>query len=108
MLKKSSKTVQIFFGSLVASGLIAGCANMKTQESTGQFIDSTVLTTKVKAKLVTDNSVKSLPITVKTYKNTVQLSGFVDNYSQKRQAVAVAKSVEGVQEVEDALVVKAR
>lgn len=107
MLKNQLKIIQVIFA-VVASLLIISCTSMYKQESTGQFIDSSVITTKVKSKLIADDSIKSLPINVKTYKNTVQLSGFVDTYKQKHHAAALARSVEGVQEVENALIVKSR
>jgi hyperosmotically inducible protein len=94
---------------LVALPLIAtSCASTHTDESTGQFIDSSAITTKVKAKLLADKHVRSLPITVNTYKDTVQLSGFVDNRAQEARAVAIAKQVEGVKTVKDDLVIKSK
>lgn len=77
-----------------------------SQESAGEFVDSTVLTTKVKALLLADEYVKALPITVKTYKNIVQLSGFVDNRGQEDRAVEIATNVPGVLAVHDALIIK--
>lgn len=91
---------------IFATATLIGCTNSYHQESTGQYIDSTVLTAKVKSKLLTDQRVKGLPITVKTYKNTVQLSGFVDNVYQKRRAVEIASNVAGVEHVQDFLVIK--
>jgi osmotically-inducible protein OsmY len=106
MLKKQLKLVQLIIGATATSILIASCSYVDKHESTGQYIDSSVITTKVKADLLADDSIKSLPITVKTYKHTVQLSGFVDNRYQKQRAVEVAKRVAGVQDVEDSLVIK--
>jgi len=91
---------------LAATAALAGCASTSKQESTGQYLDSSAITTKVKANLLADPDVKSMPIKVKTYKGTVQLSGFVDSYAQKQKAIADAKSVPGVREVKDSLVVK--
>lgn len=82
------------------------CTNTVRQESTGQFIDSSAITTKVKAELVRDKSIASLPITVKTYKNVVQLSGFVNSSYQKARAEQIARSVDGVRGVENSLIVK--
>lgn len=93
---------------VVGGASLIGCSTAPKQESTGQYIDSSVITTKVKAKLLNDPQVKSIPVTVKTYKSVVQLSGFVDNNYQKRRIVRLASEVEGVTEVEDFLVVKAR
>lgn len=92
--------------SLGSSVVVSGCTGIHQEESTGQYIDGSVLTTKVKAKLLADDYVKGLPITVKTYKNVVQLSGFVDNEIQKRRAIAIARNVEGVIDVKDSLIIK--
>jgi hyperosmotically inducible periplasmic protein len=92
----------------LASLSLQGCTSSYRHESTGQYIDSSVTTTKVKARLLADEDIKSLPITVKTYKSTVQLSGFVDNNFQKYRAVGIASNVPGVTEVQDLLVVKKR
>lgn len=105
-LSKKLITTLLFsflFGSAVA---INGCTGIHREESTGQYIDGSVLTTKIKAKLLADDYVKGLPITVKTYKNVVQLSGFVDNEIQERRAMEIARSVEGVVDVKNALIVK--
>lgn len=76
------------------------------QETTGQYVDSSALTVKVKAKLMADDTVKSLPITVNSYKGVVQLAGFVDDQQQIKQAIKVAKTVEGVKQVKDCLLIK--
>ncbi len=104
---KSKKTILL---SLCLPALIslASCASQPYHESTGQFIDSSVITTKVKAKLLADDNVKALPITVKTYKSTVQLSGFVNNNAQRLRAAHDARSVEGVGSVQNLIVVKTR
>ena len=76
------------------------------QETTGQYVDNSALTVKVKAKLMADDVVKSLPITVTSYKGVVQLAGFVDDQQQIKQAIKVAKTVDGVKQVKDCLIVK--
>lgn len=91
---------------VAATMALTGCASTHKQESTGQYIDSSAITAKVKANLVADPDIKSMPISVETYKGTVQLSGFVDNNAQRQRAIAAAKSVPGVVNVKDSLVVK--
>lgn len=108
MLKPSILTVALISLPIVSPILITSCSATHQRESTGQYIDGTVITTKVKSKLLADDYVHGLPITVKTYKNTVQLSGFVNNRFQKERAVEIARSVQGVADVEDALVIKNR
>jgi osmotically-inducible protein OsmY len=95
-------------GLLISFLALGGCASSNQSESTGQYIDSSALTMKVKAKLLADDSVKSLPITVKTYKDVVQLSGFVNNQYQKNRADEIARSVPGVKDVQDSLIIKRR
>ena len=93
---------------LAGMTLMSGCASANHQESTGQFVDSSAITLKVKAALVKDERIKSFDITVNTYKNSVQLSGFVNTVAQKARAGHVASSVEGVQQVDNAIVVKSK
>ena len=93
--------------SLASATLISsGCAGTATRESTGEYVDDSAITTKVKAELVRDPVVKALQVEVKTFKGVVQLSGFVDNKDQKTQAEADAKTVAGVRDVKNDLVVK--
>jgi len=91
---------------IASSFILTGCVSTATSESTGQYVDSSSITMKVKTKLLTDPDVKSLPITVNTYKNVVQLSGFVNSQFQRDKAVALAHAVPGVQAVKDSLVIK--
>ena len=85
---------------------VTACSSTHQSESTGQYIDSSVITTKVKSRLLSDKIVNGLPITVKTYKSTVQLSGFVNNATQKKRAEFIARNTEGVDFVEDSLIIK--
>jgi len=96
----------LLVAALAATAALAGCASTGKQESTGQYLDSSAITAKVKANLLADSDVKSMPIKVKTYKGTVQLSGFVDSDAQRQKAIEDARSVPGVREVKDSLVVK--
>jgi osmotically-inducible protein OsmY len=82
------------------AGLV-GCAGSPTRESTGEYIDDSAITTKVKAKLVEDKAVSALDIHVETFKGVVQLSGFAKSNAVKRRAVELAQSVPGVKEVRD-------
>jgi osmotically-inducible protein OsmY len=94
---------------LVCIGLLTaflGCAATQTQQSTGQYVDDSVITTKVKAAIFNEPTLKTFQINVKTYKAVVQLSGFVDSAQNVSKAGEVAKAVEGVVSVENDLVVK--
>jgi osmotically-inducible protein OsmY len=78
-----------------------GCASTSKQSSTGEYIDDSVITTKVKTAIFNEPSLKVTQITVETYKSVVQLSGFVDSAASMDKAVAVARSVEGVASVKN-------
>lgn len=78
-----------------------GCASTSNQSSTGQYIDDSVITTKVKTAIFNEPSLKVNQITVETYKSVVQLSGFVDSDASMSKAVAIARSVEGVSSVKN-------
>ena len=78
-----------------------GCASTSQQASTGEYIDDSVITTKVKTGIFNEPSLKVTQITVETYKNVVQLSGFVDSTCQHGQGGAIARSVEGVSSVKN-------
>lgn len=85
---------------------IAGCAGGAKHESTGEYLDDTVLTTKVKTSILGDSRLKMLQINVETYKGVVQLSGFVDSAGAAERAVELARTVKGVKTVNNSLIVK--
>ena len=84
----------------------AACASTSKQESTGEYVDDSVITTKVKSLLAADDFLKSFQIGVETYKGVVQLSGFVNSQKAVDKAVQIAGSVGGVKSVKNSLVVK--
>jgi len=100
----SRRFAAFFFAMFVL--VLAGCAATPQQASTGQIIDDSVITTKVKAAIFQEPNLKSLEISVTTYKGVVQLSGFVGSSEIALKASAVARNVEGVQGVRNSLVVK--
>ena len=75
-------------------------------ESAGEYVDDSVITTKVKALLAEDDFLKSFKISVKTYKGRVQLSGFVNSQDAVNKASEITKSVKGVRSVKNNLSVK--
>jgi osmotically-inducible protein OsmY len=83
-----------------------GCASTPTRESSGQYLDDSAITTKVKAAIFDDPSLKVLQINVETFKGEVQLSGFVDSAQNIRRAGEVARGVTGVRSVKNDLIVK--
>jgi osmotically-inducible protein OsmY len=91
---------------LMLIATFVACASTSKQESTGEYIDDSVITTKVKALLAADDFLKSFQISVKTYKSTVQLSGFVNSQQAVDKASEIARSVKGVKSVKNDLIVK--
>ena len=88
---------------LIAVSLMAvtGCASTAKTEGTGEYVDDTVITTKVKAAILNDPSLKVAEINVETFKGVVQLSGFVNSSEDISQAVVVARGVGGVTAVKN-------
>lgn len=86
--------------------LFLGCASTEKQAGFGESIDDTVITTKVKAAILGDDSLKFTEIKVETFKGVVQLSGFVTSPADINKAVEVARSVNGVQSVKNSIQIK--
>lgn len=86
--------------------LLAGCAGGARHESTGEYLDDSVLTTKVKSTILGDSQLKLLQISVETFKGVVQLSGFVDSAAAASRAVELTRKVPGVKSVNNSLIVK--
>ncbi|MBE0556160.1 MAG: BON domain-containing protein [Proteobacteria bacterium] len=91
---------------LMLIATLAACAATATRGSTGDYVDDSVITTKVKSLLAEDDFLKSFQIGVETYKGTVQLSGFVNSKQAVDKAGQITKSVKGVQSVKNNLIVK--
>ena len=85
---------------------VLGCASTPKQEGTGEYFDDSVITTKVKAAVFNEPSLKSAEIKVETFKGEVQLSGFVSSQADINTAVEVARSVKGVTSVRNDMRVK--
>src|SRR5476651_2791603 len=88
----------LFTVSLLAT---AGCASTSTKEGTGEYVDDSVLTTKVKASIFNEPTLKSTEINVETFKGVVQLSGFVANPESVAKAGEIARGVKGVKSVKN-------
>ena len=91
---------------MVMIGTVAGCTSTRTSESTGQYTDDVAITAKVKAAILREPGLKSFEISVETYKDSVELSGFVDSSHAKSLAGEVAAGVHGVKAVRNELIVK--
>jgi Predicted periplasmic or secreted lipoprotein len=100
------KAVAASCAALIVAVSLAGCAGSTTKESTGGYIDDTVITTKVKSALFSDKDVKSAEISVVTFKGRVQLSGFVSSQAIANRAVELTRNVNGVRVVENDMQIK--
>lgn len=89
----------LFLGVLLVSFL--GCASTAKKEGTGEYVDDTVITTKVKAAIFNEPTLKSTEINVETFKGVVQLSGFVSSNADIDKAVSLTRNVKGVVSVKN-------
>jgi osmotically-inducible protein OsmY len=95
--------------SVLATSLLvslAACAPTPTREGTGEYIDDSLITSKVKAAFAADPAVKATQVKVETFKGTVQLSGFVDSRESAEKAVEIARGVKGVKSVKNDTVIR--
>ena len=104
-MKKRNRFVG-YFVLLMLIATFSACASTSKQESTGEYVDDSVITTKVKSLLAADDFLKSFQISVETFKGTVQLSGFVASQKAVDKAGEIARSVKGVTSVKNDLIVK--
>ena len=107
-MKNFKLTFAILPAMLLAAVLATamGCASTRTHESTGQYVDDTVITTRVKATILDEPGLKSAEINVETFKGVVQLSGFVSSQANINRAVELARGVKGVTSVKNDMRVK--
>lgn len=103
-MRLSNRFVTFIFAVLLAS--LVGCAGTSTRQGTGEYLDDTVITTKVKAAIFNEPTLKSSEINVETFKGTVQLSGFVSSRADINKAVELARGVQGVTSVKNDMRVK--
>lgn len=80
---------------------VLGCARDSKTEGTGEYIDDTVITAKVKAAIINDPELKATEINVETFKGRVQLSGFVKSQEHINRATQVTRGVAGVRTVQN-------
>jgi hypothetical protein len=94
------KRFSAFFLAVLLVSML-GCASTSTKEGTGEYVDDSVITTKVKAAIFNESSLKVAEINVETFKGAVQLSGFVSSQANINRAVDVARGVGGVTSVKN-------
>src|SRR5689334_6080137 len=97
-----------FVGAMVfvMSLAMVACASTRTQKSPGEQVDDSVTTGRVKAALIADPVTKAHQIDVETFKGTVQLNGFVETDQARNRALQLARDVDGVKSVKDALEIR--
>jgi osmotically-inducible protein OsmY len=103
---KKRNIVIHFLVLLVLISTFAACAATRTQSSAGEYVDDSVITTKVKSLLAEDDFLKSFEISVESFKGTVQLSGFVNSQRAVDKAGEITTSVKGVKSIKNNLIVK--
>lgn len=103
---RSGRSWILFVSCLISAALLAACAPTPTRESPGEWLDDSTITAKVKAKFLIDPVVSFFAISVETFRGVVLLSGFVNTAEQRDRAIALAKEVPGVKEVQSNLVIK--
>jgi hyperosmotically inducible protein len=103
---KTFKSLVVPFISVLAIAGLAGCASTSKSEGTGEYVDDSVITAKVKTAIFEQPTLKSAEINVETFKGKVQLSGFVASADSANLAVATAKGVKGVDSVKNDMRVK--
>ncbi len=102
---KLSRIMKIM-SSVALIAAFMGCASTQKHETAGEYVDDSVITTRVKSAIFGEETLKSLQINVKTYQGTVQLSGFVDSTKSVAKAGEVARSIKNVSSVKNDLIVK--
>lgn len=100
-----AQCIKTLFASLCLLMLFA-CAPTATREGTGEYVDDTVITTKVKAALAADPAVKATEVNVETFRGVVQLSGFISGAEARQRAIEVARTTKGVRGVKNDMVIK--
>ena len=104
-MKNITRKLAILAGILFVA-ITLGCASTAKQEGTGEYVDDTVITSKVKAAILNEPTLKSAEINVETFKGVVQLSGFVTSQAAESKAIEVARTVGGVKSVKNDMRVK--
>ncbi len=99
-MKPMSKYLSALFLAVSLTSVV-GCSSTSKQEGTGQYIDDSVITAKVKAALIDDPTTKAIEINVETFKGVVQLTGFVSSQAAANRAVELANRVSGVASVKN-------
>ena len=104
-MKKRNIVIHFLVLLMLIAAFVA-CASTPKHEGTGEYIDDSVITTKVKSLLAADDFLKSFEISVESFKGTVQLSGFVNSQKAVDKAGEIVRSVKGVNSIKNNLIVR--
>ena len=104
-MKRGNMLVGCIMLLMLIASLVA-CASTSKQEGAGEYVDDSVITTKVKSLIAADDFLRSFQISVETYKGIVQLSGFVGSQAAVSKAGEITRGVQGVKSVKNDLIVK--
>ena len=104
-MNKFSKYLSALFLAVTLASVV-GCASTSKQEGTGEYVDDSVITTKVKAAILGEPSLKVAEINVETFKGVVQLSGFVTSTALANKAVEITRQISGVKSVKNDMRIK--
>ena len=85
---------------------MSGCVAVSPNETPEQFMNSSIITTSVKARLANTAGLETLSLTVQTLNGDILLSGFAQNEEQKATAGRVAENTQGVRKVINHIVVQ--
>jgi len=105
MMKRVNKYLSALFLAVTFVSVV-GCASTPQKEGTGEYVDDSVITTKVKTAILGESTLKVAEINVETFKGVVQLSGFVHSKAEAGKAVEVASAVGGVKSVKNDIEIK--
>ncbi|WP_269533904.1 BON domain-containing protein [Chitinimonas sp. BJYL2] len=100
------KSLTKLFALLAVPLTLIACASTPRQEGTGEYMDDSLITAKVKAAILNEPTLKVAEINVETFKGTVQLSGFVSSRAAISKAIEITRDVKGVSSVKDDMRVK--
>lgn len=100
------KYLRNYSAALILAIFLSACASTAEHQGPGEYIEDTMITTKVKAAFLNDPVTKVLEINVETYGGEVQLSGFVSSQEAIDRAVELTRNVEGVTSVKNDMLLR--
>jgi hyperosmotically inducible periplasmic protein len=103
---KVGRMMRIFFCVVLIAAMAGACAPKEQRRTAGTYFDDKAIAARIKTELARDSETKALQINVESFRGVVQLNGFVDNQDSIKRAEEIARNIEGVQQVQNNLVVR--